>query len=385
MRNNWLPLLGLSPLFLALASATAQLPPPPPVAAAVPTAAGSPKIQFATTAYEFGKVSAGEVVHATFVYTNVGTGVLEVTEVRPTCGCTVAGNWEKKVEPGKTGTIPLQVNTANFSGQVVKMVTVTCNDPSQPSIMLQIKGTIWKPIDVTPTFVIFNVLADEPTNDVRTVRIVNNADTPLSLTEALSANPAFHAVIKTNQPGKEYELQISTAPPFPAGTVQGQVTVKTSSTNMPLVTITAMAMVQPSVVAVPNQLFVPPGPLASDTQLAVTIRNNKSGKIEVSSPSVTETNVAVKIQELEPGRVFTATLTFPAGFLMPAGNVGHLSVKTSSPQIPLVSVPILQMPRPATYAAPPMPRPKPTASSAPAPAPWLNPGVSAPPPPPAVR
>jgi len=65
-----------------------------------------PKIQFAEMVYDFGKVSSGELVKHTFVFTNIGTATLEIKDVRPGCGCTTAGTWDKQVEPGKTGSIP---------------------------------------------------------------------------------------------------------------------------------------------------------------------------------------------------------------------------------------------------------------------------------------
>src|SRR6266540_6974319 len=132
---------------------------PPEKNVAAPESAG-PKIQFAGTVYDFGKVSSGEVVKHEFVFTNIGTATLEIKDVRPGCGCTTAGTWDKLVEPGKTGKIPLQFNSANFGGAVLKQATVTCNDPGQSNVTLQIKGTVWKAIDVTPTMAVFNVSSE---------------------------------------------------------------------------------------------------------------------------------------------------------------------------------------------------------------------------------
>ena len=101
-------------------------------------ATGTPKIEFNATTYNFGKVNMGELIRHEFVFTNVGTAPLEILEVKPGCGCTTAGAWDKVVQPGKTGVIPLQFNTANYGGSVAKSTTVTCNGraaaPSPTSI-----------------------------------------------------------------------------------------------------------------------------------------------------------------------------------------------------------------------------------------------------------
>jgi hypothetical protein len=94
-----------------------------------------PGDQFDLTMFDFGKVNQGEVVKHEFVFTNTGTATLEITAVRPGCGCTTAGIWDKLVEPGKTGIIPLQFNSANFGGKVFKSATVTCSDPNRSNVV----------------------------------------------------------------------------------------------------------------------------------------------------------------------------------------------------------------------------------------------------------
>ena len=83
-------------------------------------ATDSPRIEFASTVHDFGKIKLGDVVKHSFVFTNTGKALLEISDVRPGCGCTTAGTWDKKVEPGKTGIIPLQFNSLGFSGTVTK-------------------------------------------------------------------------------------------------------------------------------------------------------------------------------------------------------------------------------------------------------------------------
>src|SRR5438034_927153 len=187
--------------------------PAPGAAGATPDGAG-PRIQFAEIAYDFGKVNSGAAVKHTFVFTNIGKATLQILDVRPGCGCTTAGTWDKQVEPGKTGSIPLEFNSANYGGSVTKSATVSCNDPSQTNVLLQIKGTVWKPIDITPTLAVFNVSSELQTNETKVVRIVNNQDEPLTLSDLQCTNKSFQAELKTVKEGKEFELHITAIPPF---------------------------------------------------------------------------------------------------------------------------------------------------------------------------
>jgi hypothetical protein len=157
--------------FSSLAAETNQA----PLSSPAPLVQGgsAPKIVFAIPIYDFGRVKAGELVKYTYVFTNIGAAMFQISNVQVSCGCTTSGEWTHQVEPGKTGNIPIQFNSANFSGAVGKTITVTCNDTNQPAVILQIKGTIWKPIDLNPQFSVLNVTSEMPSNAI-TVRILSN-------------------------------------------------------------------------------------------------------------------------------------------------------------------------------------------------------------------
>src|SRR5216117_834423 len=142
MKTNLVMLLIVAGTFGGIASCLAQAD-NPAAPAGTKSAAGAPetsgpKIEFATPIFDFGKVSSGELVRHDFVFTNTGGAILEITDVRPGCGCTTAGTWDHQVNPGKTGVIPLQFNSANFDGKVTKSATVTCNVPGNSNLVLQI-------------------------------------------------------------------------------------------------------------------------------------------------------------------------------------------------------------------------------------------------------
>jgi hypothetical protein len=321
-----------------------------------PTSPGG-KIQFEMPVFDFGKVSAGEAVKYSFIFTNTGDDVLEVTHVQPGCGCTSAGDWTHKVDPGKTGVIPIQFNSGNFNGPVVKTVTVTSSDKEHASTMLQIKGTIWRPIEVTPQFAVLNISPDAQTATT-TVKIVNNIDTPLTLFPPESNNKNFSVDLKTNQVGKEFELTVSATGPMQAGNVQGQITMRSSSTNMPLISVTAWANVQPAIIVMPPQIMLPQAPLASAITPSITIQNNSTNLLKLSDPVVNQQGVDVQLKETQPGRIFMASLTFQPGFEAPVGQPLELTIKSSNPSMPVIKVPVNQTPRanvPPQVKLPPAP------------------------------
>ncbi len=315
-----------------------------------------PKIEFATPSHEFGKVKSGEVVKYTYVFTNTGGATLVVSNVQTSCGCTTAGEWSRQVEPGRTGNIPIEFNTSGYGSQVTKNITVSCNDTNRPMVVLEITGTVWKPVDAIPQFAVLNVTSESPSN-ATTVRIVNNEDTPLTLGPPEVNNPAFAAELTTNQPGKEYQLVIRTVPPLPSSSVSAQINLKTSSTNLQVLTINAWANVQPAVAVAPTAITLPPPPLTNPMPAVVSVQNYGTNTLTLSDPAVNAKGVEVRLNEQQPGRFFILNLNFPAGFEIAQGQQVELTVKSSHPQYPVIRVPVVQVPRPAP--------PAPAATSAP--------------------
>ncbi len=298
-----------------------------------------------------------------FVFTNIGTATLEILDVRPGCGCTTAGTWDRKVEPGKTGSIPLEFNSSNFGGSVLKQATVTCNDPAQSNVVLHIKGTVWKPIDIVPMMAVFNVSDETQTNDTKVVRIVSNLDEPLSLSDLQCTNRSFRAELKTLQPGKEFDLYITALAPFTSPSFIAPVTLKTSSTNMPLINVSAYVVVQQPVIVTPNQILLGPGPFTNAVRQVVSIRSVGTNALVLSDASVSVPGAAVKVQETQPGRAFNLAVDFPVGFQIKPGEAVELSVKSNHPKFALIKIPVFQTQRSPGPAVFPGPLPPPQLNS----------------------
>ena len=103
---------------------------------------------------------------------------------------------------------------------------------------------------------------------------------------------------------------------------------------------------------IPEQVALPPGPLTTGITSGVTIRNYGTNLLELSDARVDAPGVEVRVREPQPGRLFTLTVSFPAGFKIPPDKKLALSVKSNHPKFPLITVPIYHSPS-AVAAAPP--------------------------------
>ena len=82
--------------------------------------------------FDFGKIKKGDVVEHVYEVTNTGKNPLIISNVQPTCGCTVPDFTKDPILPGQKGKITLKFNSANFDGVVHKAAQVYANVAKNP-------------------------------------------------------------------------------------------------------------------------------------------------------------------------------------------------------------------------------------------------------------
>src|ERR1700710_918652 len=90
--------------------------------------------------HDFGKIPQGTPVTTVFTFTNIGKEPLILTEVRPTCGCTIADYTKTPVKSGEVGSIKITYNAAAVA-PFNKTIVVTSNAKT-PTKYLNIVGEV---------------------------------------------------------------------------------------------------------------------------------------------------------------------------------------------------------------------------------------------------
>jgi hypothetical protein len=92
--------------------------------------------------YDFGEIVQGtEVVH-TFRFHNAGDQVLNISQLRSSCGCTAALLTTRKLAPGAMGELQLTFKSQGFRGEVQKIVTFDTNDPKHSAVNFSLRGKV---------------------------------------------------------------------------------------------------------------------------------------------------------------------------------------------------------------------------------------------------
>lgn len=306
--------------------------------------AGGPRAEVVESTKNFGEFWAGPEVAHDFIIRNTGTETLEILNVKAQCGCTSTGH-DKSVAPGAEGKVSTKLRTNNLSGRFAKKVTVTTNDPKHSSLQLTLAGEAKRLVDVKPGAAHFRQIQPDETAK-QTVTITNNSEQPMELKLKQEQVGPFTAALKETTPGRVYELEITTQPPYPSERNRGTLVMTTNVEESPEIQVYCSAYVPPRLSVQPASIRFE---AAQDRETTKTIRMLNNGKTEVKITEVAVDDPAVSARVQEPegtDKHYTVNLSFPRGYL-PGGGGAKVVLKTDDPQTPELTVPITGSGRPA--------------------------------------
>lgn len=93
--------------------------------------------------HDYGEIARDSDGSWSFLFKNIGENAIVINRVRSTCGCTIPAWPREPVEPGQSGEITVEYNTAQ-TGTFLKSVYVYSTAANSP-VKLQIKGKVISP------------------------------------------------------------------------------------------------------------------------------------------------------------------------------------------------------------------------------------------------
>jgi uncharacterized protein DUF1573 len=311
---------------------------------AAPLAAAQPKAVAVEPLTDLGTIAKGEKVTHDFLIRNDGDAPLEITGVRPACGCTVA-EFDKTVAPGKTGTVHTLLDTASFNGAISKGVTVTTNDPSTPEIQLTLKLSVQPYIMVKPGYARFTTVQGESKEGVITQTLWASDEAPFNVVKVESPQPGLtlsfrEAKEEERKPegkGKQWLVDIKLANSAPVGPLANYVSVYTDHPKQKIVQIPVTGIVRPVIAVTPPVADFGRVELKEPLTKAINVRNFATEAINVTKVDSSVKGIVTEIKPVEAGREYLVRLTLKPE--MAKGQfTDRLTLHTDSAKVPTIQV-----------------------------------------------
>ena len=166
--------------------------------------------------YDFGEVVQGDQVEFTFRFRNAGDEILQISNVRSSCGCTAALLSSRRIGPGEMGEVQAKFDSTQFRGGVTKTISLETNDPQQPELSFSLYGQVKAELVMTPDRIRWGqVSGDDPLQAV--VQIVNQGKIDVTLQPPRATSPELSVSLSDRHLPAGGEVQLQVSGRFPEG------------------------------------------------------------------------------------------------------------------------------------------------------------------------
>lgn len=313
---------------------------------AAPVAA-KPTVSLAEPVKDFAIIAKGDKIDHSFAIRNEGDEPLEISDVRPACGCTVA-DFDKIIAPGKVGYVKAVLDTSTFDGPIAKSIAVFTNDAENPKLQLVIKAEVRPFIGVDPGYARFNYVQGEKTGSV-TQSLWAPDGTDFSVVGVKvpydHLDVTFHEASADERvgevKGKQWRVEIGIKGDAPVGALRDYVELQVDHPRQKVVKIAVSGFVRPRQHLTPQVLDF--GDLESDalpSERAFTLVNFITEGIELTEIETGVEGIEYEITSNEDdGHRFQVTLR--ATSTLPKGAFAStVRIHTTDASNPVIEVPL---------------------------------------------
>ena len=215
-----------------------------------------PKLAFAETAYDFGRVPQGTPVEHRFAFANDGDTALSIMNLRTACDCEATLIGGRDVAPHTGGAVLGRFDTDAVYGAQRRTITVYSNDPTQRAVLLTVTGEVLLDVAADPPQVYLGpVPPGVPL--LREVALRTGSD---AVRIGVPESDAPQLVLQLTDPsdGSAAVLAIGTARGAPGGQFSTVVRVPTTSVRHPVLHIPVSGVIAADAAAPPQPEAAPP-------------------------------------------------------------------------------------------------------------------------------
>ena len=194
-----------------------------------------PQIMFEETIYDFGDIGPGTKNLCEFKFTNTGDGLLKITKVTKTCGCTPYTLQRTEYAPGESGTLKVRYNAGRRPGSTKKKLFVHSNDKASPKVELTIKSRIAQKVEYEPKRLNLSLKQENAGVPEITLRSLDNK--PFSIKQFKSTANCITADVNSSVKSTEFVLKARVDAEKLKKHLKGRIDIKLTHPECDMVTI----------------------------------------------------------------------------------------------------------------------------------------------------
>lgn len=224
-----------------------------------------------STKHDFGTVPRGTQLKHAFTMKNIYKVPLEITEVKPSCGCLTYTMSTKVIPPGETATLNINMDGTRFNGHKIITVRVTVGPEYVSSATLTVTANARFDVTFTPSEIDFGLVqrGQTPTKSIDVEYFGGQAWQVSEIVKTASC--PFDLKVEDLKGRRGYRIFATLRADAQPGQFRHEIILKTNDTASPVLTFNAVGNVLASLKASP-----------ANVTLASKVGEKKSRKVVIS-------------------------------------------------------------------------------------------------------
>lgn len=223
-----------------------------------------------------------------------------------------------------------------LTGTFTRPITVTTNDPDNPTVRLFCKGQILEPYIASAKRLTFNKISRNGPPITKKVFIERGDAGPLRLTLSPITKKGVSAELRELVPGEKYEIEVTAAPPFDSDRIFTMLNLHTGLPQAPSGTIGVTVSVKARVAVNPRRFIIPRSPKPGWEQ-SVRLVWDDGAPHKILGATVNDPGLSVTVRETEQGQevVLSASEAYE-----PRTGKRAVIINTDDPELKAIQVSI---------------------------------------------
>jgi hypothetical protein len=303
-----------------------------------------PKLVLSQNSWDFGIVQHPRKAELLLGVTNEGTAELVITKVDSSCGCTATKIGKQVLQPRDTTQIKVVFDSKGKTGASTAKLTIKSNDPANPELTFMLNGFVRRSVQMDPAYGVGFRMLDPNENRTQTVKLTNQELAPMNPQLKPLASGKFSAELRTLQPGREYEVAITTKPPFSREAVVDKLLIDTGLEQEPTLEVVVRGEVVDRIQLYPDVIYLAPNVTEAVQRIFLVQSYGKETDFNVTAVTCDNPNVKISVGRVEPGqkgrpgqlqatKMVRVTLDLPPAAQLPATGV-PIKIRTNDSEFP---------------------------------------------------
>ncbi len=230
---------------------------------------------------DFGSVPRGPTLQHSFLLRNTTASVVQIANVRVSCGCITASAVKTVLQPGEETSLAVSMDTTRFTGAKTVTIYVLFDQPRVEEARLLVRAYGRDDVSITPDTLTFGQInrGGSPTSTVR-VTFLGNGLTQVVSAQAES-NYVQASVREVTRQGTEvaYELTAKLRSDTPVGKWYTDIWVRTNNEAMPRVRVPLTVEIESALSVNPAAVTLGEVKVGGEAERKVIVRGVKPFKI----------------------------------------------------------------------------------------------------------